>query len=129
MIYKCNSRGCTVHASILMKMSQKRKKIVVSVQQKWKRCKDWIKVKFFALSRPIMELKRKPWEIGAGIALIWHDSRVTHVVQRKIARLWISRMIKLTLLYSLFLMWLFMCDCHGLVIIGFCVDMFIYLKV
>ena len=30
-----------------------------------------------------------------------------------------------TVLYSLFLMWLLMCDYHGLVIICFCVDMLI----
>ena len=61
--------------------SKKKKKVVVSVQHKLQVMQSLDKGEILRIIRPIMELKRTLWAIVVGIALIWNDSRLMHVVQ------------------------------------------------
>ena len=108
-------------------MSQKWKKVVVSVQHELKAMQTLDKgeiLRIFAADYGVE--KNTVGDYRRNRAKLERFASNACAVQWQIVRLWISQsMIKLTVLYSSFLMWLLMCDWHGLVIIGFCVDMFI----
>ena len=115
MIYECNSSDSRVDASTLIKMSNKRKK-VVSVQHKLRAVQRLDKgeiLRIVAVDYGVEKNTVSDWRRNRANLERFASNARGAMTNRKAMKL--VEYDKLTVLYSFFLMCLSMCDCHGLV--------------